>query len=94
MQVTRKLDLTRNSESGDNAVTWQDGELSLTMTASSCTAAIVNVLKPRYCIAGIDVTMTPENAAAKLLANGWARPSRASWRSGIGGNSDLSSKAR
>ncbi|MBQ6123173.1 MAG: Ig-like domain-containing protein [Clostridia bacterium] len=72
MQVTRKLDLTRNSESGDNAVTCQDGELSLTMTASSCTAAIVNVLKPRYCIAGIDVTMTPENAAAKLLANGWA----------------------
>ena len=72
MQYTRKLDLTRNSESGDNAITCQDGELSLTMTASSCTAAIVNVLKPRYCIAGIDVTMTPENAAAKLLANGWA----------------------
>ena len=72
MQVIRKLDLTRDSESGDNAVTCQDGELSLTMTASSCTAALVNVLKPRYCIAGIDVTMTPENAAAKLLANGWA----------------------
>ena len=50
----------------------QDGELALTMTASSCAAAVVNVPKPRYCIAGIDVGMTPENAAAKLIANGWA----------------------
>ncbi len=72
MQYARKLNLTRQTDGPVNTVTCQDDELALTMNASGCTATIVNVLKPRYCIAGIDVTMTPENAAAKLIANGWA----------------------
>ena len=42
------------------------------MTANSCAVALNAVANPGYCIQGIDVTMTPENAAAKLIANGWA----------------------
>ena len=72
LQYARKLDLTRETEAPEGTVVYKDGELALSMTASSCTAAIVSVLKPRYCVAGIDVAMTPENAAAKLIANGWS----------------------
>lgn len=72
LQFARKLNLTRQGDASAGTVVYHDSELALTMTASSCTAAIVTTAKPRYCIAGIDVTMTPENAAAKLLANGWA----------------------
>ena len=50
----------------------RDGELALSMTSSSCTVAVASVLSPRYCIEGIDTSMTPEVAAAKLIANGWA----------------------
>lgn len=72
LQYARKLDLVRQADAPENTVVCQDGELALTMTASSCAAALVSVPKPRYCIAGIDVAMTPENASAKLIANGWA----------------------
>jgi uncharacterized protein YjdB len=72
MQYARKLELTHQEDSPVNTVICKDDELTLTMNASSCTATIVNVPRPRYCVCGIDVTMTPENAAAKLIANGWS----------------------
>ena len=71
-QFTRKLELVRDDDAPSGAVLCRDGELALTMTSSSCTVAVAATANPRYCVAGIDVTMTPENAAAKLVANGWA----------------------
>ena len=71
-QVARKLALERQEDAPGGKVVCQDGELALTMTASSCAVAVAAVAKPRYCIEGIDAAMTPESAAAKLIANGWA----------------------
>jgi hypothetical protein len=68
----RKLDLGRDEDVPAGTVLCRDEELALTMTSSSCTVAIAPAAKPRYCIEGIDVSMTPEVAAAKLIANGWA----------------------
>ena len=68
----QKLGLERETDAPDGAMVCQDGELALSMTSSSCAVALNRVANPRYCIEGIDVTMTPENAAAKLIANGWA----------------------
>jgi hypothetical protein len=68
----RKLDLGRDEDVPAGTVLCRDDELALTMTSSSCTVAVAPAAKPRYCIEGIDVSMTPEVAAAKLIANGWA----------------------
>ena len=68
----QKLGLERETDAPAGAVVCQDGELALSMTQSSCAVALNRVASPRYCIEGIDVNMTPENAAAKLIANGWA----------------------
>ena len=72
MSIAKKLKLTRDNTAPDNMVVCQNGEIALTMTAGSCTVALVPVVAPKYCIQGIDTSMTPESAAAKLIANGWA----------------------
>jgi len=71
-QYAGKLGLVRQEDAPSGTVVCRDDELALTMTASSCAVTIVGAAKPRYCIAGIDAAMTPETAAAKLIANGWA----------------------
>ncbi len=71
-QYAGKLGLVRQDDAPSGSVVCRDDELALTMTASGCTVAVTAAAKPRYCIAGIDVAMTPESAAAKLIANGWA----------------------
>ena len=68
----RKLKLGRDDDAPAGTVLCRDDELALTMTSSSCTVAVAPAAKSRYCIEGIDVSMTPEVAAAKLIANGWA----------------------
>ena len=68
----QKLGLERDEDAPAGTVVCRDGELALSMTSSSCTVAVASVLSPRYCIEGIDTSMTPEVAAAKLIANGWA----------------------
>ena len=71
-QYARKLGLERQDDAPAGTVICQNGEIALSMTANSCAVALNAVANPSYCIQGIDVTMTPENAAAKLIANGWA----------------------
>lgn len=68
----QKLGLERDEDAPAGTVACRDGELVLSMTSSSCTVAVAAILNPRYCIEGIDTAMTPEVAAAKLIANGWA----------------------
>ncbi len=71
-QYARKLSLERQDDAPAGSVICQNGEIALSMTANSCAVALNAVANPRYCIQGIDVSMKPENAAAKLIANGWA----------------------
>ena len=68
----QKLGLERDEDAPAGTVACRDGELVLSMTSSRCTVAVAAILNPRYCIEGIDTAMTPEVAAAKLIANGWA----------------------
>ena len=68
----RKLGLQRDADAPSGAVVYRNGELTLTMTSNSCAVTVASVANPKYCIEGIDVSMTPENASAKLIANGWA----------------------
>ena len=73
MRTVKRLKLKRDAAAGDAAkVVCRDGELALTLSAESCQVALNAVTDPRYCIQGIDVSMTPEAAAAKLIAAGWA----------------------
>ncbi|MBQ3424170.1 MAG: Ig-like domain-containing protein [Clostridia bacterium] len=72
LKAAKKLKLTRDAAAGSGSVVCRDDELSLAMTADSCTVTLNAVQAPRYCIQGVDVSMTPEAAAAKLIAAGWA----------------------
>lgn len=73
LKYAKKLKLRRDTAAGDGEkVVCRDGELTLSLSASECQVALGSVNDPRYCIQGIDVSMTPEVAAAKLIAAGWA----------------------
>jgi len=73
LQIVKKLKLKRDTAAGDaTTVVCRDDELALSLSATTCRVALNDVPNPRYCIQGIDVSMTPEAAAAKLIANGWA----------------------
>ena len=72
LKAAKKLKLTRDASAATGSVACGNGELSLTMTANSCQVALNAAADPRYCIKGIDVSMTPETAASKLIAAGWA----------------------
>ena len=71
LKTVKKLKLRRDTTAVDSVVCGND-ELTLTMTAGSCRVELAATANPKYCIRGIDVTMTPEIAAAKLIAGGWA----------------------
>ena len=73
LELVKKLKLTRDITAGDDTtVVCRDGELALTLSAGTSQVALNDVTDPRYCIQGIDVTMTLEAATAKLVASGWA----------------------
>jgi len=72
LRYARSLKLRRDTAAPTGSVVCRNEELALAMTANSCTVTLSPAVTPRYCIQGIDVTMTPEAAAAKLIANGWA----------------------
>lgn len=73
LQAARKLKLTRDAASAAGSVIGRNGEVTLTLTADSCEVALSAVANPRYCVQGVDVSMTPQSAAAKLIAGGWAQ---------------------
>ena len=72
LKAAKKLKLRRDTAAAAGSVVCRDGELTLTMTADSCQVALGAATDPKYCVQGIDVSMTPEAAAAKLIAGGWA----------------------
>ena len=73
LKAAKKLKLSPDVDATDNAtVVFSDDELALAMTAGSCQISLRAGSNPRYCVQGIDVSMTPQSAAAKLIAAGWA----------------------
>lgn len=73
VEIARKLKLVRDtSVSQSDGVVGRNGELTLAMSKKGCQVALSAVDDPRFCVQGVDVSMTPEAAAAKLLAGGWA----------------------
>ena len=51
---------------------YYNDQLALIMTANSCQVSLSPTTKPKYSILGIDATIPAEQAAAKLVAAGWA----------------------
>ena len=72
LEYARKLKLERDEDGGEDGVVYSNGELTMIMTAHSCQVALAKASSARYCVLGVDTAMTPEAAAAKLIAKGWA----------------------
>ena len=73
LKVVKKLKLTQDADASDSStVAFSNEEIVMAMTAKSCQVSLRAGSSPKYCLEGIDVSMTPEAAAAKLIAAGWA----------------------
>lgn len=69
----RKLKLEKDAVSSDeSAVAYYNSEMAMVMNANSCRIALNATMTPRYCVQGVDTSMTPEEAVAKLVADGWS----------------------
>lgn len=73
-RIATRLKLVRDLSGGEEAgVVGRDDELVMAMTSGACRVAVSATADPRYCVQGVDVSMSPEDAVAKLIANGWAQ---------------------
>ncbi|MBR1822056.1 MAG: Ig-like domain-containing protein [Clostridia bacterium] len=72
LKYAKKLKLKKDNSEDPNSVMYYNGQVALIMTASSCQISLTPVANPKYCVQGIDASMTPEQAAAKLIDKGWA----------------------
>ena len=68
----KRMKLTRDNAAPGGSVVCRGEELTYSMAAGSCQIALKPLANPKYCVQGIDTSMTPEAASAKLIANGWA----------------------
>lgn len=72
LKYAKKLKLKKDSSEDPASVMYYNSEVAMIMTSSSCQISLNPTTKPKYCLQGVDATMTPEQAAAKLLDKGWA----------------------
>ena len=70
-KTVKKLRLKKDPNPETGSVMYYNSQLALIMTANSCQASLNPAKKPKYSIQGIDVSMTAETAAAKLVNKGW-----------------------
>lgn len=73
LKNVKKLKLKKDKTGDDStSVMYYNDQLALIMTANSCQVSLSPTTKPKYSILGIDATIPAEQAAAKLVAAGWA----------------------
>lgn len=72
LKNAKKLKMKLDKDSDSTSVMYYNDQAALIMTANNCQVSLNPTTSPKYCIQGIDCTMTAEQAAAKLVANGWA----------------------
>ena len=65
-----KKDTTGDSS---NSVMYYDSQLALILSANSCRISLNPSTKPKYSVQGVDVSMTPGQAAAVLAQQGWSQ---------------------
>ena len=71
LKYARKLKLKKDKTGDDSSVMYYNDQLALIMTENSCQVSLSPTTKPKYSILGIDATMPAEQAAAKLMTDGW-----------------------
>ena len=72
LKYARKLKMKKDTTADANTVMYYNDQAALIMTKDYCQVSLSPTTNPKYSIQGIDATMTAEQSAAKLLANGWA----------------------
>ena len=71
LKYAKKLKMKRDTTTDANTVMYYNDQAALIMTAKGCQVSLSPTTNPKYSIQGADATMTAEQAAAKLVANGW-----------------------
>ena len=67
-----KLKLKKDTTGTDpNTVMYYNGQLALIYGANGCQIDLNTAVNPKYSLLGVNVSMTPEQAAAKLQEQGW-----------------------
>lgn len=72
LKYAKKLKMKRDTTTDENTVMYYSDQAALIMTAKSCQVSLTPSTSPKYSLQGADPTMTAEQAAEKLTANGWA----------------------
>lgn len=72
LKYAKKLKMKRDTTTDSNTVMYYNDQAALIMTAKGCQVSLSPSTSPKYAIQGADATMTAEQAAAKLVAKGWA----------------------
>lgn len=73
VKYAKKLKMKYDSTNTEtNTAMYYNDQAALIMTTNSCQVSLSPTTNPKYCVEAIDCTMTAEQAAAKLVANGWA----------------------
>lgn len=72
LKNAKKLKMKQDKTAASGTVMYYNDQAALIMTANVCQVSLNPTTKPKYCIAALDCTMTAEQAATKLVANGWA----------------------
>ena len=73
LRNAKKLKMKKDkTDTGATSVMYYNDQAALIMTAKSCQVSLSPSTSPKYSMQNIDASMTAEQAAAKLVANGWA----------------------
>lgn len=73
LKYAKKLKMKRDTTgTSTTSVMYYNDQMALIMTANSCQISLNPTTAPKYCVQNIDASMTAEQAAEKLVANGWA----------------------
>ena len=73
LKYAKKLKMKKDTtETSTTSVMYYNDQMALIMTANSCQISLSPTTAPKYCVQNIDASMTAEQAAEKLVANGWA----------------------
>ena len=71
LKYAKKLKMKRDTTTDADTVMYYNDQASLIMTAKSCQVSLSPSTSPKYSLQGVDASMTAEQAAKKLVANGW-----------------------
>lgn len=72
LKYAKKLKMKKDTtDTSTTSVMYYNDQMALIMTANSCQVSLSPTTSPKYSVQNIDASMTAEQAATKLVANGW-----------------------